>query len=334
MAIDALQNQHSRYGAIARALPFTFGNIFLVVSPSVAYTADTLNIFPQDLSGRVRIFTDVAKAYAQMTSNQNDVMILDSNSTFTLTEMLTISKSRCHFYGLDYFLGSKRAYGQRTKISLTATTGATNLATVLNLGAGNKFHNIKFINGSTVAEGIYGFIDGGNDYTEIHNCEFYKSTDLDVTGAADFVCNADSGQYFNCTFGSLADARSGSVIRPNVLFTKGIAGSGLVTRDATFTNCNFWIQCTDTANRFVYGANATDVERLALFDDCKFICNGASSAIPAQNVAFGAPLTVGSVLLNNCVGLNASTAMSTTTGVFVNGAVPAAATTGIAVQAS
>ncbi len=147
----------------------------------------------------------------------------------------------------------------------------------------------------------------------MEDCEIYKSTDLDVTAAAEFVCNADNPLYVNCTFGSLADARSGAVVRATVLFTKGIAGSGLVTRDAIFRDCQFWIQCTNTGNRFVYGANATDIERLALFDNCNFICNGASSAIPAQNVAFGATLTVGAVLLKNCSSLLASTAMSTTT---------------------
>ena len=97
------------------------------------------------------------------------------------------------------------------------------------------------------------------------------------------------------------------------MFTKELAGTGKVTRDAKFEDCNFWIQCTNTANRFVYGANATDIERVALFDGCKFICNGASSAIPAQNVAFGSTLTVGAVLLKDCTSVLASTAMSTTT---------------------
>ena len=57
----------------------------------------------------------------------------------------------------------------------------------------------------------------------------------------------------------------------------------------------------------------TDIERVALFKNCNFIANGASSAIPAQNVAFGATLTVGSVLLKDCTSVNAGTAMSTTT---------------------
>jgi hypothetical protein len=71
-----------------------------------------------------------------------------------------------------------------------------------------------------------------------------------------------------------------------------------------------------------------------LFNNCIFWGAALGSADPAQNVAFGATLTQGSVLLNNCTSIGASTAMSTTTGVFVQGAVPTAGTSGIAVQAS
>lgn len=329
----AYENQQTRYGAIAMKLPFTPGKIMFVVPNSQNSYGDFQFQYPVDLNGRVRTFSTLAQAYAAADDNANDVIILDGNSTHTLTEMLSITKNRVHFYGLDYFTGADRPYGCSAKVSLAASTGATNIATIKNTGIRNSFHNIKFINGSTVTEGIYSFVEGG-EYTFMENCEIYKSTDLDVTGAAELVMNGDSAYLKNCTIGSLADARSGAVIRPNVLFTAGIAGAGKVARDVTFENCNFWIQSTNTANRFVYGANATDVERLALFDRCKFICNGASSAIPAQNVAFGATLTVGAVLLSYCTSVLASTAMSTTTGVYVDGAVPAAATTGISVQAS
>lgn len=334
-------NQNASYGnamlsAIHTAFGATFGNVFVVLNSSD--TADNnynhmQDLFTPDSDGRVRFFTSLADAYDTAQSGNNDVIVLDGNSTHTLTEMLTVSKNRVHFVGLDYLLGVHRAYGQSAKVSLGVTSAATDIATIKNTGIRNSFRGIKFINNNTVAEGIYCFVDGG-EYTYMEDCEVYKSTDLDVTGSAEFVCNADSGQYVNCTFGSLADARSGAVIRANVLFTAGLAGAGKVARDVTFEKCNFWIQCTNTANRFVYGANATDVERMAVFNECKFICNGASSAIPAQNVAFGATLTVGAVLLNRCTSLLASTAMSTTTGVYVDGAVPAAATTGISVQAS
>jgi len=275
-------------------------------------------------------FKTVAQAYSRATTNNDDVICLMGSATHVLTEMLSVTKNRVHFVGIDGTFG--RMYGQNAKVSLGVTTAATDIATVKNTGVRNSFTNIKFLNSNTVTEGIYCFVEAG-EYTVLTNCEIYKSTDLDVTGAAELVMNGDSAQLIGCTIGSLADARSGAVIRPNVLVTKGIVAAA-VARDVSFIGCNFWINASNTANRFVYGANASDVERLMLFEGCRFINNGISASIPAQNVAFGASLSVGAVLLNRCTSMNASTAMSTTTGVFVDGAVPAAATTGISVQAS
>lgn len=335
-----MYNQNSGYGqALLNAIHSkvaNLGRIFIVVSSSDTASEKyqrLQEVFRHDRSGRTRFFTSVEDAYDAMEDDNGDAMVLDGDSTHSLSAMLSVTKDRCHFLGLDYLMGLKRKYGQSTKVSLGVTVAATDIATIKNTGVRNSFRGIKFINENTVTEGIYCFVDGG-EYTNIEYCEVYKSTDLDVTASAEFVCNADSPNYRHSTFGSLADARSGAVIRANMLFTKEIAGSGLVARDVEIEDCNFWIQSTNTANRFVYGANATDIERVAVFENCKFIANGASSAIPAQNVAFGATLTVGSVLLNNCTSVNASTAMSTTTGVFVNGPVPAADTVGIALQAS
>jgi hypothetical protein len=146
------------------------------------------------------------------------------------------------------------------------------------------------------------------------------------------VANGDSSKYVNCYIGTTVTAISGAVIRPCVTFSRELAATGAVARDVTFENCTFARKFGNTANRFVYGAEANAVERMVLFENCKFWGAALSTAIPAQNVAFGASLTDGSVLLNNCVAVAAGTAMSTTTGVFVNGPVPAADTTGIALQ--
>jgi hypothetical protein len=254
------------------------------------------------------------------------------SAVHTLTEMLTIAKNRITIVGLDGgFHG--RWTGQNAKIEMGVTTVATDIAAILNTGIRNVIQNVKVISNNTKAESLYGMIDAG-EYLKLLGCEIYKSTDLDETASAEFVCNGDNGLYQGCTFGSLADARVGAIIRAAVLFTKEIGGAGKVTRDAHFEDCKFWIQCVNTANRFMYGANATDIERNCTIRNSLFQCNGASSAIPAQNIAFGATLTAGSVHVVNCSSVNAGTAMSTTTGVFIDGAAPTAATSGLAVQAS
>lgn len=335
-----MYNLNSGYGAAllhgVRSRAPGFGRLFVVVDPDDTDEENyqrLQDIFKPDPNGVVRFYTSLDSANSALESNNNDIVLLDGNSTHTLSSMLTVSVSRAHFIGLDYLMGIKRRYGQSTKVSLAATTGATNIATIKNTGVRNTFRGIKFVNSSTVNEGIYTFADAG-EYTFVEFCELYKDTDLDVTGAAELVANGDSSHYKDCFIGSTVNAISGAIIRPCVTFSRELAATGAVARDVTFENVIFARKCGNTANRFVYGAEANSIERLGLFENCKFWNAKLASAVPAQNVAFGATLTDGEVLLNNCVAMNAGTAMSTTTGVFVNGPVPAADTVGIALQAS
>ena len=78
-----------------------------------------------------------------------------------------------------------------------------------------------------------------------------------------------------------------------------------------------WRNASATTNTFVYGANATDVERTLTMEHVGFINNGASAFKTAQCVQFGATQTVGQVTLDpDCYSQNV-TKISTTTGVFV-----------------
>lgn len=310
------------------------GNVYFVVKSTESYYNDVKKKYDNTYSDNSQaVHATVASALAAVTAGRNDVIVLDGNGEHTLTEMLTLSDSRVNLVGIDYLLGNKRKFGQASRVTLGVTTAATDLAAIKNTGVRNSIKGVKISSNNTKAESLYGFIDGG-EYLDLDCVEVYKSTDLDVTGSAEFVCNGDSAQYKNITIGSLANARSGAVIRACMLMTKGLAGAGKVARDVVIEDSDFWINASNTANRFIYGANADDVERMMKLTNCDFINNGASSFVPAQNVAFGSALTVGSVLLKNCSSVNASTAMSTTTGVFIDGPVPAADTTGIALQAS
>lgn len=281
---------------------------------------------------RAKAFKTLSKAVASVTTNNNDVVFIDGDSTVVEAAMVTIAVNRTHFVGIN---GPAGHFGAGAKISCTLAAGATNIATVKNTGVRNSFSNIKFINANTVAEGLYAFVEGG-EYTRFNNCEFFKETDLDVTGAADFVANGDSSMFYDCTFGSSSAAISGAIIRANILMTGAIAGEGKSCIDNWFQNCILWRQSSDVANRFVYGANALDVLRLCVFKSCLFANAKNSAAVPAQNVAFGSSLTNGQVLLWDCASLNAATAMSTTTGVFIIGYTPDAtgAAAGIPIQAA
>lgn len=304
-------------------IPITFGDYYFVdgLNGSDGNTGKAMD----------EAFQTVAAGYAAMTTNQDDVLLIRGNSSsYNLTAMLTVAKSRCHFVGLD---GAARQYGQGVKISSSLSTGATNIATMLNTGTRNTFSNIKFLNGNTVTEGIYCVAEGG-EYTQYDGCEFYKSTDLDQTGAAEFVWNGDSTQMRRCTIGSLADAIGGSSIRrPTVLLSNGIAGSGKVCRDGLIEDTMFWRQCKDTTNLFMYSANAADVERMLLLKRCGFINSLAAGNKPAVCIGLAATLTVGNIVLDPSCFASNITKIATATGILVTGAVPSSGT-GIAVNAA
>jgi hypothetical protein len=268
-------------------------------------------------------FKTLSRAITETTTNNNDVILVDGDSTVVETAMVTLSKNRVHIIGVNGNLGH---YGQGAKISVGVTTAATDIATFKNTGVRNTFTGIKFINENTVAEGLYGVAEGG-EFARYSNCEFYKSTDLDDAGASEILHNGDSTQFYNCTFGSSANITGN--IRANVLVTATL--SGKKCRDTYFENCIFLSKADDTDKVMVYGANATDVERMFLMKDCTFFNNPLSAGTPAHAVGFGAAQTQGAVILKNCTSVDCTVMAEAAVGIYVDGTVPTFATSGVSV---
>lgn len=266
----------------------------------------------------------LAQAYSLVTTNNHDVIVLSANATHTLTAMLNISKNRVHIIGLDGRSGY--GMGARAKISLGVTSAATDIATIQNTGVGNTFTNVKIMNSNTVTEGIYALAEGG-EYSVYQQCEFYKDTDLDQTAAAEVLNNGDSAQWLNCTFGSSANIIADNKIRPNMLLTATL--SGKKCRDNIIDSCIFLSKAGGTEAVRIYGANATDVERLFLVQNSIFFNNPLSAATPAHAVGFGAAQTEGAVILKNCTSVDHTVMAEASVGIYVDGAVPTFATTGV-----
>ncbi len=321
------ENQLSRYGAIAKALPFTAGKIFFVVSNADAHFGDFQNAFPPDADGVVRVYSSLASAYAATVSGRNDVIVLDSNGAHALTSMLTVSKNRVHFVGIDSLIGDGRKYGPRSRVTMGVTTTATDVFMIKNLGVGNSFRGIKFDSGNTLTQAVATFGEGG-EYTVFRNCEFYNSAKLDSDTHAEIVLNGDSAQFYDCTIGSLADAVSGDKVRPAVLLTAGTVGAGLVSRDVLFENCRFWKKAGGTTTSFIKGG-ATDVERVMEFHNCQFIAN-VLGAVPAVAINV-ATLTVGQIILTGDTCAFECTKIATATGV-ISGLPARVATATIGIQ--
>ena len=275
-----------------------------------------------------RPFKTISKAEGLITTNKNEGIALMGNSTHTLTEMLIVDKGRMHIFGYD---PGGRMYGQNAKISLTTTTVATDTGTIRNTGVRNSFTNVKIMNSSVDVTALNSFEDGG-EYTVMNGCEIYKSSLLTTNLTAEMLCNADSAQYYNCTFGDLVNERGASgVERPNVNLDRETI-TGKVARDVTFVDCTFLQKAAHVDACFLYGHNATDVERRLLMINPVFWNCVLATADPADAVNFGAAQTTGDVLLVNPVGINVTALAGASLNVYVQGAVPTAATTGIAVE--
>lgn len=324
-------NINSGYGQmlmnqIASAVGSKFGKIlFVIPAGDTANKSKLQEVFGTDPDGKVRIYSTVAAAYDAATTNADDVIVLSTNSSHELAGMLTVSKNRVHFVG-DL---SGRKYGQRAKINYADGIATADPFAIKNTGVGNTFTGIKFINNNTDAQ-VVATVGEGGEYAVYKNCEFYNSTHLDSDTVSELVLNGDSAQFYNCTFGSLADAVSGDKVRPAVLLTAGTVGAGLVSRDVLFDGCKFWKQAGGTTTAMVK-SGATDVERVMEFHDCQFVANPLGSA-PAVAIA-SATLTVGMIVLTGDTCSFKCTKIATATGVFSGLSVKVATAT-IGLQAS
>lgn len=298
----------------------TFGNVFWVDPTNGSDSNDG------QTAGEA--FATIAAAVAAATDNNNDVIMLSAYAAHAQTSMLTITKNRLHFVGAGMRDGSY-GMGARTRITMGDSTVSADIAVIKNTGVGNTFNGIKFDSSSTVAASLYTVAEGG-EYTIYNGCEFYKSTDLDETAAAEVLNNGDSVQWLNCVFGSTNNIVADNKIRPNMLLTRETI-TGKVCRDNIIDNCVFLVKAAGTEAVRIYGANATDVERMLLVKNSTFVSNTLGAATPAHAVGFGAAQTQGVVLLQDCASVDHTVMAQAAVGIYVAGAVPTFATTGVAV---
>lgn len=275
-----------------------------------------------------KAFATVKAAYDATTTNQDDFVVLSAASAHAVTAMLDISKSRIHFISAGYRPGSI-GLGARSRVTMGVTTATADIAVMKNTGVGNTFSGIKFDSSNTLAESLYGIAEGG-EYTVYEGCEFYKSTDLDETAAAEVLNNGDSAQWINCTFGSLVNIVADDKIRPNMLLTRETI-TGKVCRDNVIQNCLFLVKAAGVEAVRIYGANATDVERMLLIKNSTFFSNALGSATPAHAVGFANAQTAGSVLLQDCASVDHTVMVEAAVGIYVAGSVPTFASTGVSV---
>lgn len=324
MSITNFPNGASSFGIPLMGgggIPATMGKVFFVDYRNGSDNNDGLS--------KDSAFKTLSAAYAKLTSNAHDVVLVDGDSTVVETEIIEWAKNRTHVYGLDGTHG--RSQGQRAKITIAGST-ATDTAAIKVTGVGCSFHNLKISSSNTSTSALWAFADGG-EFTFSENCHFVREGVLTTTTAADILLNGDSSQYVNCMFGYSSQAITANGNRPCIdLGREQITGK--VARDCILDNCIFMRRGNDSDNSFIYASGATDVERMLLIRNPIFWQDALATANMDECVSGNAALTTGSILIVDPSATGTPASISTTTGVFVEGYTPDAsgAAAGIAIQ--
>lgn len=275
-----------------------------------------------------RAFATVATAYAAASSG--DTIALSTNTTHTLTAVLTWSKSRINMIGLDF---NGRLVQQGAKIQLG---GAIDAAYVIKVtGVRNSFTNIKFIMASTHANALTVMQEGGEG-TLWANCSFVFGVvdNLDQTTAHEVVAGSDSATYLNCTFGcdTLLTSAARSVFHIDQVTTSQEFKSNILRE------CYFIISSSSSTATFVRLDAVGDILFTNIFDRCVFVASvdSAGGAAIAEASQTGTSTVKGVLCYNYCSVFNVTDFTTATSGrnaaTQIVAAVPTAGTAGIGVQ--
>lgn len=332
-----MYNQNAGYGQalmnMVHSIVPAFGRIFVVVSSSDAGEERydrLMEVMKTDPNGIVRVFTSLSDAYTACASNNNDVILLDADTTHSLDAGIAWSKNRIHVVGMD---GGDRLVQQGAKVQLAS--GATTAYVIQVTGVRNSFRNVKFINASAEATALTVAQDGGEG-TLWKNCHFQFGVagNLGGTTAHEFVAGSDSATYIDCTFGT--DTLLTSAARS--VFHIDQVTSGQEFKSNILRGCTFLISSSSSTATFVRLDAVGDILFTNLFDRCNFVASvdTAGGAAIAESVQTGTGTNKGVLVFSHPATFN-STDFATATGgrnaaIQMVGVVTTAGTGGIGVQ--
>jgi len=243
----------------------------------------------------------LARALALATANQNDVVYLfsESNSASSTTDYqsstLDWNKDGVHLIGVN----SGSAFGQRSRVAFVSTYDtASNLFT---LSANNcLISGVHFFAG-VAGTNPTGCVNVTGARNRIENCHIYGigNNANDIAGAYSLKLNAaEEILVKECVIGGNT-VLAGSAANSEILFD----GS---SKNIIFKDCLITRKIEHSTNHpLVKVADATGIDDIVLFDDCKFVSLSVNY-VTAQSGVFKlvADLTAGMILLHNPVAVN------------------------------
>lgn len=288
-------------------------------------------------------FQTIYQGYNKAVADNNDVVILvgsgDTSGTARLsvalaqtinpaatTGTVTWAKNATHLVGMTApTLNCRARFAPPTGTYTAATFG--NAGNFFNVTAsGCYFANFSLFNGfSTGATGQICWQDSGsqNYYDHVHFGGMGDTASAASTTSAciSLVGSGGEREFVNCTIGLDTVQRTG-------------ANSSLIVSAGTprnsFRYCRFISDLSSGATAAaILTAPSASIDRWIEFDQCRFL-NSVKSSGSAMAQAFVMTASGGLVLVNNC-GAAGITAWETSTSgfVYVTGAVPTFATSGI-----
>lgn len=306
----------------------TLGRIFLVMPTSDPNYDMWEQILKPDAEGKVRLFNTIADAYAAVTSNRYDTILLSAHSTHSVSAGIDWTKNRVNVVGMD---GGDRLVQQGSKIELS---GAVDSAYVLkNTGVRNSFRNIKFIQSSTHANAL-SVLQDGSEGSLYKNCSFIFGVvnNLDETTAHEVIAGSDSATFLNCTFGcdTLLTSAARSVFHIDQV-------SAWEFKSNILRECIFIISSSSSTATFVRLNAVGDILFTNIFDRCIFVASvdSAGGAAIAEASQTGTSTVKGVLCYHYCSVFNVTDFSTATSGrntaTQVVAAVPTAGTAGIGV---
>ncbi len=295
---------------VAGTLPFT-GNFFWV---------DETNGSDGSTGGPQDPLKTLAAAHTKCLAGNNDVVFLTGTAHVTAT--LTWSKNRTHLIGLAPTLASNA----RARIS---SSGANTYTPMVDVSASECiFENIGAFSGISAASNVCWHDSGGRNYYK--NCAFIGingATALSSAGSRSLVIDTAGENYFEqCQIGGDTSTRS------TTNASLGFAGG---TPRNTFRNCIFPCETSSAGALFITAPSAS-VDRWQWFQDCLFVNNVKSASTPMTvGVSMGAGTSPAGLIMMQRCSLIGATAWGDTAALgqmYVDGAPPTAATSGIAVN--
>ena len=262
-----MYNLNSGYGAqlaaqIASAIGPVFGKILVVCATGEEQQKQNMlrNMFVPDSDGEARFYTTLESAYADATSNADDVILLAGGSSHNLVAGIAWTKNRVHVIGMD---GGHRLTDQGAKISSSATDATGYILNVT--GIRNSFINLKLIQNSTNAAALNVLMTSGEGNL-YKNCSFIFGVvnNLGGTTAQEVTIGEDSGTFINCQFG--ADTLLTSAAR-QVMLVKTVATE---MKSCIFVDCDFRISSSSATATFIRLNAITDILFANLFKNCTF----------------------------------------------------------------